>query len=152
MQLIYTFEEAPDSSSPGTIFDQSIPAGTQVDEGTTVTLQVSNGSGSVSEEVPGIESPAPEDPTPTPSPSPSIDPDVKTIQYSVTLPDGDPNDIVKVEVRGSGYDQSREVSLLVGEVVFNITGKGKQKFDIYFDGERGYSIEVNFDTGEVKLG
>ena len=148
VKVVYTDSDEPED----TVLLQSIPAGTQVDEGTTVTLQVSNGSGSVSEEVPGIESPAPEDPTPTPSPSPSIDPDVKTIQYSVTLPDGDPNDIVKVEVRGSGYDQSREVSLLVGEVVFNITGKGKQKFDIYFDGERGYSIEVNFDTGEVKLG
>ena len=43
MQLIYTFEEAPDSSSPGTIFDQSIPAGTQVMEGTSITLYVSTG-------------------------------------------------------------------------------------------------------------
>ena len=138
-----------DSDKPkDTVLVQSIPTGTQVDEGETVTLQVSNGSG----EQPAVESPTPEDPTPSQSPSPSVDPDIKTVQYPVTLPDGDPNDVVKVEVRGSGYDQSREVSLLVGEVVFNITGKGKQKFDIYFDGVRDHSIEVNFDTGEVKLG
>ena len=149
VKAVYTDSDKPKD----TVLLQSIPAGTQVSEGTTVTLQVSNGSGGTSEEVPGgVESPVPEDPTPSASPSPSTDPDIKTVQYSVTLPDGDPNDIVKVEVRGSGYDQSKEVSLLVREVVFNITGKGKQKFDIYFDGERGYSIEVNFDTGEVKLG
>ena len=77
---------------------------------------------------------------------------MKTVQYSVTLPDGDPDEIVTVQVRGSGYDQSKQVPLVVQSVVFNITGKGKQKFDIYINGERDYSIEVDFDTGDVKLG
>lgn len=57
-----------------------------------------------------------------------------------------------MQVRGSGYDQSKQVPLVVQSVVFNITGKGKQKFDIYINGERDYSIEVDFDTGDVKLG
>ena len=43
MGLLYQFEEKSDSSPPGTIFDQSIPAGTQVMEGTSITLYVSTG-------------------------------------------------------------------------------------------------------------
>ena len=141
-----------DSDKPkDTVLLQSIPANTQVDEGTTVTLQVSNGSGA-SEEVPGSESPAPESPEPTTSPSPSVDPDVKTVQYSVTLPDGDPDEIVTVRINGSGYDQTKQVPLMVQSAVFNITGKGKQKYDIYINGAKDHSIEIDFDTGEVKLG
>ena len=141
-----------DSDKPkDTVLLQSIPANTQVDEGTTVTLQVSNGSGA-SEEVPGSESPAPESPEPTTSPSPSVDPDVKTVQYSVTLPDGDPDEIVTVRINGSGYDQTKQVPLMVQSAVFNITGKGKQKYDIYINGAKDHSIEIDFDTGEVKPG
>lgn len=141
-----------DSDEPkDTVLIQSIPTGTQVNEGETVTLQVSSGSSTSSGEN-NTESPATETPVPSESPAPSSDPDVKTVQYSVTLPDGDPNEIVTVQVRGSGYDQSKQVPLVVQSVVFNITGKGKQKFDIYINGERDYSIEVDFDTGDVKLG
>ena len=141
-----------DSDKPkDTVLLQSIPANTQVDEGTTVTLQVSNGSGASGEE-PGTESPAPESPEPTTSTSPSVDPDVKTVQYSVTLPDGDPDEIVTVRINGSGYDQIKPVPLMVQSVVFNITGKGKQKYDIYINGTKDHSIEIDFDTGEVKPG
>ena len=141
-----------DSDEPkDTVLIQSIPTGTQVNEGETVTLQVSSGSSTSGGEN-NTESPAPETPVPSESPAPSSDPDVKTVQYSVTLPDGDPDEIVTVQVRGSGYDQSKQVPLVVQSVVFNITGKGKQKFDIYINGERDYSIEVDFDTGDVKLG
>ena len=141
-----------DSDEPkDTVLIQSIPTGTQVNEGETVTLQVSSGSSTSGGEN-NTESPAPETPVPSDSPSPSSDPDVKTVQYTVTLPDGDPDEIVTVQVRGSGYDQSKQVPLVVQSVVFNITGKGKQKFDIYINGERDYSIEVDFDTGDVKLG
>lgn len=141
-----------DSDEPkDTVLIQSIPTGTQVNEGETVTLQVSSGSSASGGEN-NTESPATETPVPSDSPAPSSDPDVKTVQYSVTLPDGDPDEIVTVQVRGSGYDQSKQVPLVVQSVVFNITGKGKQKFDIYINGERDYSIEVDFDTGDVKLG
>lgn len=141
-----------DSDKPkDTVLLQSVPAGTPVDEGSTVTLQVSNGSGA-SEEEPGTESPAPESPTPTPTPSPSVDPNVKTVLYDVELPEGEPDTTVQVRVRGSNFDQTKTVTLAVRSVTFNITGKEKQKFDIYFDGDLGYSIEIDFDTGEVKLG
>ena len=141
-----------DSDKPkDTVLLQSIPANTQVEEGTTVTLQVSNGSGT-SEEQPSVERPAPEEPTPSMSPTPSADPDVKTTQYTVILPEGDPDEIVTVRVNGSGYDQTRQVPLMVQSVVFNITGKGKQKYDIYINGEKDHSIEIDFDTGDVKAG
>ena len=141
-----------DSDKPrDTVLLQSIPATTQVEEGTTVTLQVSNGSGS-SEEQPSVESPAPEEPAPSTSPTPSVDPEVKTKQYTVILPEGDPDEIVTVRVNGSGYDQTRQVPLMVQSVVFNITGKGKQKYDIYINGEKDHSIEIDFDTGDVKAG
>ncbi|MGN8967399.1 Stk1 family PASTA domain-containing Ser/Thr kinase [Intestinimonas sp. HCP28S3_D6] len=141
-----------DSDKPkDTVLIQSIPTGAQVGEGETVTLQVSNGSGTT-EEQPNVESPAPEEPTPSESPTPSVDPDVKTKQYSVTLPDGDPDEIVTVRINGSGYDQTKQVPLMVQTVVFNITGKGKQKYDIYINGEKDHSIEIDFDTGEVKAG
>lgn len=141
-----------DSDKPkDTVLLQSIPANTQVEEGTTVTLQVSNGSGT-SEEQPNVESPAPEEPTPSTSPTPSVDPEVKTKQYSVVLPDGDPDEIVTVRINGSGYDQTKQVPLMVQSVVFNITGKGKQKYDIYINGEKDHSIEIDFDTGDVKAG
>ena len=141
-----------DSDEPkDTVLIQSIPTGTQVNEGETVTLQVSSGSSASGGEN-NTESPATETPVPSDSPAPSSDPDVKTVQYSVTLPDGDPDEIVTVQVRGSGYDQSKQVPLVVQSVVFNITGKGEEKFDIYINGERDYSIEVDFDTGDVKLG
>lgn len=141
-----------DSDKPkDTVLIQSIPTGAQVDEGETVTLQVSNGSGTT-EEQPNVESPAPEEPTPSESPTPSVDPEVKTKQYSVTLPDGDPDEIVTVRINGSGYDQTKQVPLMVQTVVFNITGKGKQKYDIYINGEKDHSIEIDFDTGEVKAG
>ena len=141
-----------DSDKPkDTVLLQSIPANTQVDEGTTVTLQVSNGSGASGEE-PGTESPAPESPEPTTSTSPSVDPNVKTVLHDVELPEGEPDTTVQVRVRGSNFDQTKTVTLAVGSVAFNITGKEKQKFDIYFDGDLGYSIEIDFDTGDVKLG
>ena len=73
-----------------------------------------------------------------------MDPDVKTVQYSVTLPDGDPDEIVTVRINGSGYDQTKQVPLMVQSAVFNITGKGK--------GAKDHSIEIDFDTGEVKPG
>ena len=141
-----------DSDKPkDTVLLQSIPANTQVEEGTTVTLQVSNGSGT-SEEQPSVESPTPEEPTPSTSPTPSVDTEVKTKQYSVVLPDGDPDEIVTVRINGSGYDQTKQVPLMVQSVVFNITGKGKQKYDIYINGEKDHSIEIDFDTGDVKAG
>ena len=141
-----------DSDKPrDTVLLQSIPATTQVEEGTTVTLQVSNGSGS-SEEQPSVESPAPEEPAPSTSPTPSVDPEVKTKQYTVILPEGDPDEIVTVRINGSGYDQTWQVPLMVKSVVFNITGKGKQKYDIYINGEKDHSIEIDFDTGDVKAG
>ena len=141
-----------DSDKPkDTVLIQSIPTGTQVDEGETVTLQVSNGSGTSGDEI-NTESPATETPVPSDSPSPSTDPDVKTVQYTVKLPEGNPDEIVTVRINGSGYDQSKQVPLMVQSAVFNITGKGKQKYDIYINGEKDHSIEIDFDTGDVKAG
>ena len=81
-----------------------------------------------------------------------MDPNVKTVLHDVELPEGEPDTTVQVRVRGSNFDQTKTVTLAVGSVAFNITGKEKQKFDIYFDGDLGYSIEIDFDTGDVKLG
>ena len=60
MGLLYTFEEQANSAPPGTIFDQSIPADTQVMEGTSIILYVSTGPLYDPEGVP------PSDPEPQP--------------------------------------------------------------------------------------
>ena len=43
MGLVYEFVEGANSAPPGIIYDQSIPADTQVMEGTSITLYVSTG-------------------------------------------------------------------------------------------------------------
>ena len=43
MGLVYEFEEGANSAPPGIIYDQSIPADTQVMEGTSIVLYVSTG-------------------------------------------------------------------------------------------------------------
>lgn len=147
-----------DSDKPeGTVLLQSIPAGQEVEEGTTVTLQVSNGVGIPATPTPEPDisaPPVPEEPTVTPTP-PVVtpDPDIKSINVDVRLPsEGDSSDTVEVQLRGSGYDQTQSVQRLVGSVVFSVSGKGRQKFDIYFDGVYSTSVEVNFETGDVKFG
>lgn len=156
LNLVVTVNEVDSDKPEGIVVVQSIPSGETVEEGQSVVLQVSNGSGA---EAPS-ETPAPsEQPatppvaTPTPTPDPTPDPDIKTVQVSVELPrDGESDDLIQVRLNGSGYDQTMSVPRLVGSVTFTVTGKNRQKFDIYFDGIYDHSLEINFDTGDVKLG
>ena len=136
-----------DSDKPeGLVLYQSIASGTEVDEGTTVTLQVSNGSGTSSGETPSPSestnpgsSSQPEDP--------SVNGNLKSKDVEVSLPsDGEPGDIVQVRISGKDIDQSKSAERRVGNVHFTVWGTGTQEIKVYIDGDFIGTVTVNFDT------
>ena len=107
----------------GQVVYQSIPANTTVDEGTSITLQVSKG---------------PEPTTPT-------EPTEHTKTIEITLPTDD-REIVSVQVTVDGQEAyKKDVDPQQGTIYVPLTGSGTKEVCIYFDGELSQRYPVNFD-------
>ena len=112
-----------------------------MEEGTSVMLQGSKGSGALEEESPAVS----EEPEVPP------DPEANSVQVEIALPkNGDSSDMVAVQLNGgSGFVYNQTVERRVNHVVFTLTGTGSHSYSVYFDGVYSHNITVNFDTGAV---
>ena len=129
-----------DSDQPeGTVIRQNPAGGTEVDQGSTVSLQVSNGSRAQE----GGEQTGGEDETQPPE---EQEPEVHTRTLTITLPsDGDPSDIITIRISGDGIDQTVSHERRVGTVNVDVQGSGQQELRIYFNGEYAHTVNVDFD-------
>ena len=136
LNLVVTTTEVDSEEPAGTVVYQSIPVGESVEEGTTVMLQVSNGSGAPSEESPAVSE----------EPSTSQEPAVNSVRVEIVLPkDGDSSDMVEVQLNGgAGYVHTQTVERRVNSVVFTLTGTGTHSYSVYFDGVYSHNITVDF--------
>ena len=111
----------------GQVIYQSIPANTTVEEGTTITLQVSKG-------------PEPETPTP---------PTTHTKTIDITLPqpgEGAEGATIAVRVTVNGAEAyADDVNPEQGTIYVQISGSGTQEVCVYFDNQLHESYSVNFD-------
>jgi serine/threonine-protein kinase len=110
--------QIPSDEDVGTVINQSIAPTTQVEVGTTITIQVSKG------------------------PAENV---VNTKTITISLPD-EP-DTVTLQVKVGGAEQYNEtVSTANGSVTIEINGSGKQEVVVYINGVEQNRYEVNFDT------
>jgi len=147
-----------DSELPkDTVVRQSVAAGTTINEGSSVSLEVSKGPENSNLE----PSPSPSgevDPSAAPSDEPTTSPDVTPIPPSaaptsatrtlrIELPqDGRETVLVQVMVDGAiQYENTVQASVLPFTNA-NITGSGKKTASVYFDGVFQYSQEVDFSS------
>lgn len=147
-----------DSELPkDTVVRQSVAAGTTINEGSSVSLEVSKGpensnlepSPSPSGEMDPSAAPSGEPTTPpeiTPIP-PSAAPTSATRTLRIELPqDGRETVLVQVMVDGTiQYENTVQASVLPFTNA-NITGSGKKTASVYFDGVFQYSQEVDFSS------
>ncbi len=127
----------------GLVVGQSVEAGTVIEEGSGVTIQVSAGPDQASPSPSSSPSPSPS-PSVSPSPSPSPSSEEKTITYNVDLPSGTGVVHVKVVLGNTTvYEQTVDRSL--GSIPVQLTGSGTKQLSIYYDGERTISKIVSFD-------
>jgi beta-lactam-binding protein with PASTA domain len=112
------------------VIHQSVTAGTEVEEGSTIGFQISQGSGSSV------------DPTTSSSPQPSSTV-VYTKKIQVTLPT-DPSSVrVRVEV-DSVVKYDNVVDSSMGTIYPAVTGSGIQQVSIYIDNVLQESYPVDF--------
>jgi len=117
----------------GTIIYQSIPAGSEVDEGTPISFQVSKGSG--------------EDASPSPdtSATPTPDTTVHTKKITVNLPENVESVRVRVEVDGVVKFNNVVYPGSMGNVIYPpVDGSGVQTVSIYFDDVLQDSYDLDF--------
>ena len=107
----------------GTVMDQNPKAGTQVDEGSTVNLQISLG------------------------PDPADIPDPVTKQLEIDLPaDIVPGEPLQMTVTMGGetvFNETVDTSMQLS-VPVSVTGTGEQVASVYFNGVLNHTINVNF--------
>lgn len=116
---IGTVTEAEDESEVGTILEQSLNAGTEVEEGTKINFVVSK----------GIEEP--EQPT------------TGSVRKSYALPEGEGTVHVVISV-GNEVQFDSYVDKSLGEITCTLTGTGTQDVYVSFDGAVRYSETIDF--------
>jgi serine/threonine-protein kinase len=116
----------------GTVIYQSVPAGTEVNEGSTISFQVSKGPDATSS-----------DPGTSPEVTPSTEPVVYTKKVTVTLPTDRESVQVRIEVDGK-VQFNNVVSQAMGTIYPAVTGTGIHQISIYFDGVLDKSYPLDF--------
>ena len=114
--LLIKTKEVENDASAGTVVDQDIAAGTEVEEGTTITLSVSTGPKA---------------------------PQTVSITRSYDLPEGDGTVHVVIKV-GNETQFESTVDKSLEEVSCTLKGSGTQQVYVYFDDVLTYSEEVFF--------
>ena len=150
--VVENVEEMPDTENPkGTVVFQSIAAGTEVPEGTSITFQIS--SGPTDDENPTGDTPAPDDPLEEPVSSPGVsttlpeDQPVIATQKSVSLNLSRYTQPVQIRVEVGGTTQyDSQVDPALGTFNRTVTGTGTQRVVIYVNGTAVKDELVNFDA------
>ena len=114
--LVIKTKDVESDAPAGTVLDQDIAAGTEVEAGTTITLSVSTGP---------------------------REPQVVAVTRSYDLPEGEGTVHVIIKVGGEvQFDSSVDKAL--GEVTCTLKASGTQQVDVYFDGTISWQEEVFF--------
>ena len=116
IQAVYS-----DTVEAGTVITQYPDPGTEVDEGSTVNIQVSKG-----------KDPATLPKTVTKEISVAVPPDAGTVNIKVTM-DGE---IV--------YDNDVDTLMHLGDITFELTGSGTKVLSVYYNGELDHTQTVEF--------
>ncbi|MPM40603.1 hypothetical protein SDC9_87247 [bioreactor metagenome] len=126
-------EETSDKVA-GIVIYQSHAAGTEVDEGTAVSLKVSKGG------VPPTDTPA------SPDPSPSVEPVIYTKKITITLPADKESVKVRVEVDGEvKFNNVVYRTITVDGTIYPaVTGTGIHTVSVYFDDVLHESYPLDF--------
>jgi len=129
-------EELSEETEAGLVMRQSVAAGQEVEQGTSIWMTVSSGKTPEEPEKP-VEEPEPETP-------------VETDTYPLTIALPSNKDKVAVVVQkiideGREIVYSQEVSTSEQSIIVKIQGTGKQKFEIYIDNELYDTVEINFE-------
>ena len=114
--LVINTKETENDAPAGTVLGQDISAGTEVEEGTTITLTVSSGPAA---------------------------PQVVSVTRSYDLPDGEGTVHVVIKV-GDSVQFDSTVNKALEEVSCSLSGSGTQQVYVYFDDVVTYSEEVFF--------
>ena len=133
-------EEPSQDVEKGVVLRQSIAAGQEVAQGTSITLTVS--SGNSAEEEPSQENPEdPENGSGTEQPSTGIYP------LTITLPKNKDKVAVVVQRVTDGAREivySKEVDTTAQSIIINVEGTGTQTYEIYIDNELYDRTEIKF--------
>lgn len=137
-------EEPSDTVEKGLVIRQSVAAGQDVTQGTSIWMTVS--SGKAVEEPPVDEEPPIEEP-PVEDPG-DEEPTTKTFPLTISLPSNKNKVSVLIQKITDGAREivySQEVDTKEHSIIINLQGTGTQVFEIYIDNELYDKAEINFE-------
>ncbi|MGM9549683.1 MAG: Stk1 family PASTA domain-containing Ser/Thr kinase [Faecousia sp.] len=124
-------DEVESLKPKGEVIHQSVMKNEEIDVTTEIVLQVSKG---------------PEETTaPTETDPPSYPQEPVTVGVQFSLPDKEEAYILSIFLNGKEVIESQEILPGTSSFVCNLTGNGKQTYDVYIDGEYYQSKDVNFN-------
>jgi len=129
-------EEPSEETEAGLVMRQSVAAGQEVEQGTSIWMTVSSGKAPVEPKDP-VEEPVKEIPV-----------EDGTYPLTIALPTNkDKVAVVVQKITDAGREivYSQEVSTSEQSIIVNIEGNGKQKFEIYIDNGLYDTVEINFE-------
>ncbi|MDW5299055.1 MAG: PASTA domain-containing protein, partial [Sedimentibacter sp.] len=129
-------EETSEEIEAGLVMRQSVIAGQEVEQGTSIWMTVSSGKPSVEPENP-VEEPGIETPV-----------EIGAYPLTIALPSNKDKVAVvvqKITDEGREIVYSQEVSTSEQSIIINIKGTGKQVFEIYIDNELYDRAEITFE-------
>jgi len=136
-------EEPSEEVNAGLVMRQSVAAGQEVEQGTSIWMTVSSGKSSEEPATPG-EEPG----TETPETPGDTQGEAGTYPLTIALPsDKDKVTVVVQKITDEGREivYSQEVSTSEQSIIVNIQGTGTQVFEIYIDNELYERSEITFE-------
>lgn len=124
--VVGSFDYQNSSKAKDTVIKQSVPGGDSVDEKTVINLVLSNGEGSDDE------------------PSTSTSGNLREKTLYITLPTDKDEVTVKITSNGSTVYEGIQYPKKNADFVKTVSGTGNVTFEIYIDGSKVASQNVNF--------
>ncbi len=135
-------EEPSEDVAKGLVVRQSVAAGQDVAQGTSILLTISSGK----PEAPSEENPE-EKPGEKPEEKPEEKPTASSYPLTITLPSNKDKVLVVVQKVADGGREivySKEVDTSAQSIIVNIKGSGTEVFEIYIDNELYDRAEIKF--------
>ena len=130
-------EHVESNKDKGIVIHQSVAAQTEIDVSTEIVLEVSLGSDE-------------EDTKPTEPPIPTRDPDEKTKIITVGLSEDFMEDYVLSLWLDGELIEERQIPVGTVSTQFEVTGKGKVKYELRINNANPWTFEVDFDEQDKK--
>ncbi len=124
--VVGSFDYQNSSKAKDTVIKQSVPGGDSVEEKTVINLVLSNGEGGNDEDVPTTSG------------------NVKEKTLFITLPSDKDEVTVKITSNGSTVYEGIQYPKKNPDFVKTVSGSGNVTFEIYIDGSKVASQNVNF--------